>query len=58
MKKGELMFTILPVLYKAKLDAENAKANVSQQRYKYTQQLAKDKVVSQNEVSLKKAELD
>lgn len=58
VKKGALMFTILPVLYKAKLDAENAKANVSQQKYKYTQQLAKDKVVSQNEVSLKKAELD
>ena len=58
VKKGDVMFKILPVLYKAKLDAENAKANVAQQKYKYTQQLAKDKVVSQNEVSLKKAELD
>ena len=58
VKKGEVMFTILPVLYKAKLDAEKAKANVSQQQYNYTQKLAKDKVVSQNEVSLKKAELD
>ena len=58
VKKGEVMFTILPVLYKAKLDAENAKANVAQQQYQYTQQLAKDKVVSKNEVSLKKAELD
>jgi membrane fusion protein, multidrug efflux system len=58
VKKGEVMFMILPVLYKAKLDAENAKANVAQQKYKYTQQLATDKVVSQNEVSLMKAELD
>jgi membrane fusion protein (multidrug efflux system) len=58
VKKGEVMFMILPILYKAKLDAENAKANVATQKYKYTQQLAKDKVVSQNEVSLKKAELD
>jgi membrane fusion protein (multidrug efflux system) len=58
VKKGDVMFEILPVLYKAKLDAENAKANVAQQKYKYTQQLAKDKVVSQNEVSLLKAELE
>ena len=26
VKKGEVMFKILPVLYKARLDAENAKA--------------------------------
>jgi membrane fusion protein, multidrug efflux system len=58
VKKGDVMFKILPVLYKAKLDAENAKASVAQQKYKYTQQLAKDKVVSQNEVSLQKAEMD
>ncbi len=58
VKKGDVMFKILPVLYKAKLDAENAKADVAQQKYTYTQQLAKDKVVSQNEVSLKKAEMD
>ena len=58
VKKGEVMFKILPVLYKAKLDAENAKASVAQQKYKYTQQLAKDKVVSQNEVSLQKAEME
>jgi len=58
VKKGDRMFEILPVLYKAKLDAENAKASVAQQKYKYTQQLAEDKVVSQNEVSLKKAEME
>ena len=40
------------------MDAEKAKASVAQQKYKYTQQLAEDKVVSQNEVSLKKAEMD
>ncbi|MES1213413.1 MAG: efflux RND transporter periplasmic adaptor subunit [Singulisphaera sp.] len=58
VKKGDLMFKILPVLYKAKLDAENAKASVAAQKFKYTQQLAKDKVVSENEVSLAKAEMD
>lgn len=58
VKKDDMMFKILPVLYKAKLDAENAKASVAQQKYKYTQQLAQDKVVSQNEVNLAKAEMD
>jgi membrane fusion protein (multidrug efflux system) len=58
VKKGDVMFKILPILYKAKLDAENAKADVARQKYKYTQQLAQDKVVSQNEVSLQKAELE
>jgi membrane fusion protein, multidrug efflux system len=58
VKKGEVMFEILPILYKAKLDAENAKANVAQQKYKYTQKLAEQKVVSENEVSLLKAEME
>ncbi len=58
VKKGDVMFTILPVLYKAKLDAESAKANVAQQKYKYTQTLAEQKVVSPNEVSLMKAEME
>ena len=58
VKKGDTMFTILPVLYKAKLDAEIAKASVAQQKYKYSQKLAEAKAVSQNEVSLKKAEMD
>ena len=58
VKKGDVMFKILPVLYKAKLDAENAKAELAQQKYKYTQQLVEDKVVSQNEVSLQRAEME
>lgn len=58
VKKGDLMFKILPTLYKAKLDAENARASVAQQKYKYTQKLADDKVVSQNELSLQKAEME
>ncbi|HVU88475.1 MAG TPA: efflux RND transporter periplasmic adaptor subunit [Pirellulales bacterium] len=58
VKKGDMMFEILPILYKAKLEAEKAKVSVAQQTYKYTQQLAEDKVVSQNEVSLKKAEME
>lgn len=58
VKKGDVLFRILPTLYKAKLDAENARASIAQQKYKYTQKLAEDKVVSQNELSLQKAEMD
>jgi membrane fusion protein (multidrug efflux system) len=58
VKKGDLLFKIMPVLYKAKLDAENARANVAQQKYKYTEKLAQDKVVSENELSLKEGEMN
>ncbi len=57
VKKGEVMFKILPVLYKARLDAENAKAKVAELKYKYTQQLVEQKVVSQNEAALVEAEM-
>ncbi len=57
VKEGEPMFQILAVLYKAKLDAENAKAKLAQLKYKYTEQLAEKKVVSDNEVLLLAAEL-
>jgi membrane fusion protein (multidrug efflux system) len=58
VKKGDLLFKILPILHRAKLDAENARASLEQQKYKFTEQLAKDKVVSENELSLQKAEMD
>jgi membrane fusion protein, multidrug efflux system len=57
VKEGDVMFQILPTLYKAKLDAENAKAKLAQLKYKYTQQLVTKKVVSENEASLLEAEL-
>ena len=57
VKQGDVMFQILPTLYKAKLDSENAKAKLAQLKYKYTQQLVTKKVVSENEASLLEAEL-
>ena len=57
VKKGDMMFEILPVLYKAKLDAANAKAELAKLKYQYTQQLVAKKVVSENEALLVKAEL-
>ncbi len=57
VKQGDVMFQILPTLYKAKLDSENAKAKLARLKYEYAQQLVKDKVVSQNEAALMQAEL-
>lgn len=63
VKKGDLMFRILPVLYKAKLDAELAEAHLAELEYNNTENLFKGnsvvaQVVSKNEVLLFKAKLD
>src|SRR5512135_1380233 len=59
VKKGDLMFKIVPVLYKAKLDAELAEARLTELEYNNTESLYKGKaVVSRNEVLLFKAKLD
>jgi len=59
VKQGEVMFRILPILYKAKLDAELAEARLAELEYRNTESLYKGKaVVSQNEVLLFKAKYD
>jgi membrane fusion protein (multidrug efflux system) len=59
VKQGEVMFRILPVLYKAKLDAELAEARLAELEYKNTENLYQGKaVVSKNEVLLFKAKYD
>ncbi len=57
VKKGDLLFTILPVLYQARLDAEVAEANLAQLEYNNTVRLHEQNVVSQNEVQLLGAKL-
>lgn len=57
VKEGEVMFKILPVVYEAKLDADSAEAQLAGLQLKYTKQLAERKVVSENEVKLREAEL-
>ena len=52
VKKGDVMFKIVPILYKAKLDAEMAEAQLAQLEFKYTKKLVEEKVVSENEVAL------
>ncbi|HEY4311406.1 MAG TPA: efflux RND transporter periplasmic adaptor subunit [Pirellulales bacterium] len=57
VKENDLLFTVRPILYQSKLDAENAEAKLASLQLTYTQKLAKDKVVSENEVLLRQAEL-
>jgi membrane fusion protein (multidrug efflux system) len=59
VKTGDVMFKIVPILYKAKLDAEVAEAEFARLKLKNTKKLFEDKnqIVSQNEVLLFEAEL-
>ncbi len=57
VKAGDSLFTVIPVMYQAKLDAELAEAKLAQLEYNYTKKLFEDKVVSQNEVALLQAKL-
>jgi membrane fusion protein (multidrug efflux system) len=58
VKKGDLMFKVYPVLYKAKADAKIAEARLAELEFNNTKRLADNNVVSQNEVMLLKAKLD
>ena len=57
VKKGDVMFKIVPILYKARLDAEMAEAKLAQLEFNNTKKLFEQKVVSQNEVALLEAKL-
>lgn len=57
VKKGELMFKILPVLYQAKLASEVAEAQRNQIEFNNAEDLTKKGIVSSQELALKQAEL-
>ena len=57
VKEGDLMFEVVPVLYKARLDAELAERDLAQLELNYTTTLADKQGVSQKEVNLYKAKL-
>ncbi|MDB5385919.1 MAG: bepF 5 [Planctomycetaceae bacterium] len=57
VKEGDSLFSIIPVLYQTKLDAEKAEARLAQLEYNYTKRLQLDKVVSLNEVALHEAKV-
>ncbi len=57
VKKGDLLFKVVPTLYQARLDAELAEVQLAQQEFSNTERLAKDSVVSQRELALYQAKL-
>ena len=57
VKKGDVMFQILPTLYKAKLDAELAEVQLAQRDFDNTQRLVETNVVSPRMLALFQAKL-
>jgi membrane fusion protein (multidrug efflux system) len=57
VKEGDVMFKILPILFKARLDAEVAEADLARLRWMQAKKLLNDKVVSEQDVKLHEAEL-
>ena len=58
VKKGQLMFQIMPLLYKAELQKAKAEVNFAEIEYKNTKQLADSNIVAPNELALAKAKYD
>ncbi len=58
VKKGQLMFQIMPMMYKAEVQKAQAEANFAEIEYKNTKALADNNVVSKNELALAKAKYD
>src|SRR5207344_1092344 len=58
VKQGQVMFQIMPLLYKAELQKAEAEAKFAEIEYLNTKQLADSNVVSINELALARAKLD
>lgn len=58
VKKGQLMFQIMPLIYNAEMQKAQAEANFAEIEYQNTKQLSDKNVVSPNELALVKAKLD
>jgi membrane fusion protein (multidrug efflux system) len=58
VRKGQTMFQIMPLLYRAELQKAEAEANYAEIEYLNTKQLADSNVVSKNELLLAKAKLN
>src|SRR5262249_20494641 len=57
VKKGDLMFQIVPIVNQAKLDAERAEVQIAQLEFNNANKLFEKRVVSENEVALHRAKL-
>lgn len=58
VKKGQIMFQIMPLIYNAELQKAQAEVNFVEIEYQNTKQLSEKNVVSPNELALAKAKLD
>jgi membrane fusion protein (multidrug efflux system) len=58
VKKGQLMFQIMPMIYQAETQKAQAEANFAEIEYKNTKSLADSNVVSKNELALAHAKYD
>ncbi len=58
VKKGQLMFQIMPTIYQAEMQKAQANVNFAEIEYQNTKKLADSNVVSKNELALAKATLD
>jgi len=58
VRKGDMMFKIMPLIYNAELQKAQAEADFAEIEYQNTKQLSEKNVVSPNELALVKAKLD
>lgn len=58
VKKGQLMFLIMPIMYQAEFEKAKAEAEFVKIEYLNTKALADSNIVSKNELALAKAKLD
>ena len=58
VKKGDLMFQIMPLIYQAELGKSQAEVDFAEVEYQNTKSLADSNIVSKNELALSKAHLD
>jgi len=58
VKKGELLFRLLPVVYKARLHGDQAELQTAEIKLRNTEQLFEQHVVSDQEVALARADME
>ena len=58
VKKGDVMFKIVPILYRAKYDVELAEVRIAEVEFNNTKKLFEQKVVTSQEMALQQAKLD
>lgn len=58
VKKGQLLFQIMPTLYQAELQKAQAEMKFAQIEYQNTKKLADSNIVAPNELAMAKAKLD